>query len=413
MAFRFRRTVKIFPGVRLNLGKRGVSVSAGMRGANVTLGRNGLYGNVGVPGTGLSYREKLLKNRQPGRPSASANGEHPQSSPLPPIAEQIAQVQLNTATGEISILDADGQDLGSEAMAAAKAYALDALKDTLNEQVDTHNRMMERIGAIHLGTPAPDQFPQFLPEPFDLPEPVQPVPRKPDWKAWFCPARRRAIMERNQLKLSEYQRQRVQWQSEREHNQRKETQRATLYQRAVQGSLSAMESVLDDHLMDIDWPEETSLSFELSDDGKTLMLDVDLPEIEDFPKTELRMYQRGIGVSVKELSDTALRKLYMAHVHGMGFRLIGEGFACAPSVETVVLSGFTQMTNRATGRVEDRYLYSVKVNRDTWRQIHFGNLEAVDPVEALAAFALRRDMTKTGIFRSIEPWSAGSVSAPA
>ena len=62
MAFRFRRTLKIFPGVRLNLGKLGVSVSAGMRGANVTLGRNGLYGNVGAPGTGLSYREKLLKN---------------------------------------------------------------------------------------------------------------------------------------------------------------------------------------------------------------------------------------------------------------------------------------------------------------------------------------------------------------
>lgn len=413
MAFRFRRTVKIFPGVRLNLGKRGVSVSAGMRGANVTLGRNGLYGNMGVPGTGLSYREKLLKNRQPGRPSASANGDHPQSSPLPPIAEQIAQVQLNTATGEISILDTDGQDLGSEAMAAAKAYALDALKDTLNEQVDTHNQVMERIGAIHLGTPAPNQFPKFLPEPFDLPEPVRPVPRKPDWKAWFCPARRRAIMESNQRKLSEYHRQRVQWQSEQEHHQRKETQRATLYQRAVQGSLSAMESVLDDHLMDIDWPEETSLSFELSDNGKTLMLDVDLPEIEDFPKTELRMYQRGIGVSVKELSDTALRKLYMAHVHGMGFRLIGEGFACAPSVETVVLSGFTQMTNRATGRIEDRYLYSVNAKREAWRQIHFSNLEAVDPVEALAAFALRRDMTKTGIFRSIEPWSDGSASAPA
>jgi len=164
-----------------------------------------------------------------------------------------------------------------------------------------------------------------------------------------------------------------------------------------------MESVLDDHLTDIDWPQETSLSFELSDDGKTLMLDVDLPEIEDFPRTELRMYQRGIGVSVKELSDTALRKLYMAHVHGMGFRLIGEGFACAPPVETVVLSGFTQMINRATGRVEDRYLYSVKVNREAWQQVHFGNLEAVDPVEALAAFELRRDMTKTGIFRSIEP----------
>lgn len=140
------------------------------------------------------------------------------------------------------------------------------------------------------------------------------------------------------------------------------------------------------------------------------MLDVDLPEIEDFPTTELRTCQRGIGVSVKELSDTAFRKLYMAHGHGMGFRLIGEGFACAPTVETVVLSAFTQVTDHATGRVGDRvgdkYLCSVKVTRQVWRHIHFGNLEAVDPVEALAAVELRRDVTKTGIFRAIEPWSA-------
>lgn len=81
------------------------------------------------------------------------------------------------------------------------------------------------------------------------------------------------------------------------------------------------------------------------------------------------MYQRGIGVSVNELSDNAIRKRYIAHVHGMGFRLNSEGFACAPSVETVVLSGFTQMTNAATGRVEDKYLYSVKVKREAWGAI--------------------------------------------
>lgn len=281
-----------------------------------------------------------------GKPQSTATPV--QDAALPPVAERIARVQLNTVSGEITILDANGAGLGNEAMAVAKAYANEALKENLAEQVDAHNRMMEQIGTIHLGTPAPDQFPQLVPEPFDQPAPVRPEPRKPDWKAWFCPARRRAFMESNQRKLSEYHRQRVQWQSEREHHQRKERQRATLYQRALQGSSSAMESVLDDHLMDINWPQETSLSFELSDDGRTLMLDVDLPEIEDFPKTELQMYQRGIGVSVKELSDTALRKLYMAHVHGMGFRLIGEGFASAPPVEA--LAAF-ELRPRANGYV--------------------------------------------------------------
>ena len=58
MGFRFRRSVKILPGLRLNLGKKSASVSAGVRGAHVTL-RPGhkVRTTVGLPGTGLSYTE--------------------------------------------------------------------------------------------------------------------------------------------------------------------------------------------------------------------------------------------------------------------------------------------------------------------------------------------------------------------
>ena len=55
MGFRFRRSIRILPGVRVNLGKRGVSTSIGVRGAHVTLGKTGTRTTVGAPGTGLSY----------------------------------------------------------------------------------------------------------------------------------------------------------------------------------------------------------------------------------------------------------------------------------------------------------------------------------------------------------------------
>ena len=54
---RFRRSIRIAPGLRLNLGKRGASVSAGVRGAHITLGKDGVRTTVGLPGTGLSYTE--------------------------------------------------------------------------------------------------------------------------------------------------------------------------------------------------------------------------------------------------------------------------------------------------------------------------------------------------------------------
>jgi hypothetical protein len=56
--FRFRRSIRLFPGVRINLGKRSASVSVGVRGAHVTFGGpQGTRTTVGLPGTGLSYTE--------------------------------------------------------------------------------------------------------------------------------------------------------------------------------------------------------------------------------------------------------------------------------------------------------------------------------------------------------------------
>ena len=55
MGFRFRRTVRLLPGLRLNVSKSGVSASVGTRGAWLTFGRNGTRATVGLPGTGISY----------------------------------------------------------------------------------------------------------------------------------------------------------------------------------------------------------------------------------------------------------------------------------------------------------------------------------------------------------------------
>jgi hypothetical protein len=57
--FRFRRTFTIFPGVRINLSKTGVSSSIGGNGATVNIGKSGPMVTFGIPGTGLSYRAHL------------------------------------------------------------------------------------------------------------------------------------------------------------------------------------------------------------------------------------------------------------------------------------------------------------------------------------------------------------------
>jgi hypothetical protein len=83
MGFRWRKSVKILPGVRLNFSKSGVSTSLGPRGASVSVGRRGVHANVGLPGTGLSYRERLGGGGGRGRHAAAEAGPRPPGIVLP------------------------------------------------------------------------------------------------------------------------------------------------------------------------------------------------------------------------------------------------------------------------------------------------------------------------------------------
>lgn len=59
MGFRFQKRISLLPGVRINLSKSGASASVGPRGADVNIGPHGVTTNAGIPGTGLSYRQKV------------------------------------------------------------------------------------------------------------------------------------------------------------------------------------------------------------------------------------------------------------------------------------------------------------------------------------------------------------------
>ena len=56
MGFRYRHTLRVLPGMHLNLSQRGVSTTLGRAGLSLNVGARGLRPSVGIPGTGLAYR---------------------------------------------------------------------------------------------------------------------------------------------------------------------------------------------------------------------------------------------------------------------------------------------------------------------------------------------------------------------
>jgi hypothetical protein len=95
MSLRFRRSVRLFPGVRLNFSRGGISTTVGVRGASLTVGPRGTYANVGLPGTGLSYRTKVAPG--PGAP-AELLERPPEPGPTPTGVVEIASADVSTLT---------------------------------------------------------------------------------------------------------------------------------------------------------------------------------------------------------------------------------------------------------------------------------------------------------------------------
>lgn len=61
MPFRFRRTFKILPGVKINVSKSGMSVTVGPKGYHLTFGKQGIRQTIDFPGEGLSHTSLLFK----------------------------------------------------------------------------------------------------------------------------------------------------------------------------------------------------------------------------------------------------------------------------------------------------------------------------------------------------------------
>ena len=62
MPVRFRRTFTLFPGVKVNVSKGGMSITVGRRGFHLNFSKRGVLQTTGLPGSGISHTSYLIKN---------------------------------------------------------------------------------------------------------------------------------------------------------------------------------------------------------------------------------------------------------------------------------------------------------------------------------------------------------------
>ena len=94
MSAYFRKSIKIAPGVHINMSKRGTGVSFGGRGAHVSFSPTGrVTKTVSIPGTGIYYRDVSTihpKSKQATPDHETVETEYP---PIVPSAHHVEAVE--------------------------------------------------------------------------------------------------------------------------------------------------------------------------------------------------------------------------------------------------------------------------------------------------------------------------------
>jgi Protein of unknown function (DUF4236) len=95
MGWRFRRSFKIIPGVKLNLSKSGLSCSVGGAPVTLNVGPRGVYGTASLPGTGISYRQRFGGSEAHQPDSSVPPFSTPHSFPPPPSTPGLMPVPVS------------------------------------------------------------------------------------------------------------------------------------------------------------------------------------------------------------------------------------------------------------------------------------------------------------------------------
>lgn len=433
MGLRYRKTIKICKGVRINFSKTGVSYTVGTKGASVNFGRNGTYVNTGIPGTGIYARERI-------------DGRNSHSNAFNPAAVEPQAVGIDVVMddrGKITLMQ-NGNVITDESfirkIKATPAFQeekrrLDSLRrQKINDILEADRKSANDLLTLHRNAPAADSMNTFVDklnalEPevytrntFQVPLPsedkirsdltIEAVKEVNTWAFW-----RRAKLRREYVaeKLPEaLAKARSDWNDQKAAFEAKEDaaeqQKNQEYlhdwemtkfglQKSIEGDPDFLYALICSWFSDCTLPFDANIDYSFLPEEKKLLVDVDLPEIEDIPNTKMFKLASG-NLSQKKKTQAELKQDYARLVFSLTIFLAANLFGLSPAIEKMTMSCYTQRRNTA-GETEDNYILSVRFDRAPFEN---GSFHQKDPMEFCIGFENRCNMTSTMLFKKIKPF---------
>jgi hypothetical protein len=193
------------------------------------------------------------------------------------------------------------------------------------------------------------------------------------------------------------------WQAERDAHEKERAEVDKAFRLAAKGYSAHMEAALDFVLSGIAWPKQTQVAYLFSHDNSGIAVDIDLPDEDETPRISAEVRTTG-KLAMKKRSDAQCRRDFVALAFASLFRVAGEVFAALPDIEQVLVSGYIQRIDQATGHPYDEYVISTIIDRAQWQRIDFERLHAVDPAATFATFDARFGLDRSSRFKPIQPY---------
>ncbi|MCI6373882.1 MAG: DUF4236 domain-containing protein [Clostridiales bacterium] len=311
---RFRKSVKVCKGVKLNVSKSGASLTvAPMKGVSFNLGGKGAFLNWSIPGTGVYDRvrlDTLLKDKLGGLFDGAGQQERQEPPQQEPRTSRTRQGAAGSAKKPTS-----GTAKGKQA----------GPSDAELERI-AHQEALIAIGSL---TPA-----------------VSP----------------RAMGEMD-------------------------AQQA--------------EQAVAEWLGEVQAPIEFAVQTEAVPGRRLMMVDLDLPEIENMPADRLAQLADGT-LKIKKKTQKELREDYKTCVFGLGQFVAGSVMALVPAAQKVAVSAYTTRRSDKTGEAEDVFIYSVVYEREKMAAVCAQD----DPCAACDGLRSRYILLASGLLKPITPYEA-------
>ena len=446
MGVRFRKSVKICKGVKVNFSKSGASLSLGGRGNSYNFGSKGVKHTLGIPGTGISYRSNIggKSSSHKSHSSSRSSSSHRSSSAGRSTVNVPSNVRIvMDPDGKVVIQNANGIPITDESI-LRKVKSTEAYKLTKQNLESQRQQMLSQAYAesieenekfinIHRMSPSVDAREEYIRVLETLAPPVYQIPPFPTPAPTIESIRiqltneaqtavtgnifkigklRKQYVEENyqsrysaaiaaweQSKNAYYQEQKHIEISENARFQEVYKENKAYMEALIRGDSEIVCDAIEDWISSCELPLEFNVDYEWLPERNLVFLDVDLPEIEDLPDMEITRLASG-NLREKKKTQATLKQEYVTLVLGLSIFIAANIFNVSPAIQTIAISGYTQRRDK-TGDINDDYVYSIKYSRDVFQKSVLAN---VFPMDFCSRFENRMNITSSMLMKKITPF---------